>query len=342
MLAALLENNKLISLKEVPDPNNDGENVVIRVSKVGICGSDIHMWDIGEAMEGKLLGHEYCGVVADPGAFGSSFKIGDRVTSITTNPDFDCAYCNAGKDNLCEGNNESPGSFTDGALSELFVARGDLVRKLPDTVSDDEAAMAEPISVALHAVRKARVKKGDKVLISGAGAIGAFIAQFAQYFGASKIDIVNRNTTRLERLKEIGVGTSHFDANMRGLSSALEESSDGGYDVFFDCIGIVDITNNFIDLIKKDGTLMLIGIDILNSTPIDLLTITLKEYHVVGCYAYTAAEFDEVLDIMATKKIDFRPYAGPTFTLANAQEAFQTASSRTTSTFKVFISPNQK
>lgn len=342
MLAALLESDKLISLKEVPDPNNDGASMIIRVSKVGICGSDIHMWDVGEAMEGKLLGHEYCGVVVDPGAFGSRFKTGDRVTSITTNPDFDCAYCSAGKDNLCEGNLESPGSFTDGTLSELFAARGDLVRKVPDTVSDDEAAMAEPIAVALHAVRKAGVKKGDKVLIAGAGAIGAFIAQFAQFFGASKIDIVNRNTTRLQRLKELGVGTSHFDANMPGLSSALQESSDGGYDVFFDSTGIVSMINSFVDLIKKDGSLMLVGIDILNSTPLDLLTITLKEYRVLGCYAYTAAEFDEALDIMAAKKIDFRPYAGPTFSLAEAQEAFQLASSRTASTFKVFIAPNQK
>lgn len=340
MKAAVLAGNCKMSYKEVEDPQPDSKHVIVKVKKIAICGSDVHMWEMGEAMEDMIIGHEYCGVVDDPGDLAGSLKRGDRVTSLTSNPDLSCPYCLEGKDNLCEDNyNSSPGTFTNGICADYFAARTDLVRKLPDNASDEEGAMVEPASVALHAVKKAAIKPGDKVLITGAGVIGAFVAEFARYYGAGCIVATDVNMERANRLVEYGTCDAVFNSKSPDLDSKLDEACGGVFDVYFECTGIINVLNDTLDAVRRGGLIILIGINPADSDPISVLNIILKEYRIYGSYAYTVADFDQVIAMMAGKKINLQRYAGKTFALADMQHAFEYLKQKDVADFKVFLTP---
>ena len=144
MLVAKLDGNRKISLVEVENPKSNGTEVIIKVNKVGICGSDLHMWDAGDQFKGLIMGHEYAGVVVEPGALKGTLSAGDRVTSIPLSPCMECEYCKNGQHNICPANSESPGVHTPGTYAEFFAARPDMVRTLPDSIRDVEATMVEP------------------------------------------------------------------------------------------------------------------------------------------------------------------------------------------------------
>ena len=181
MLAVVIKGKRRLSVVETEAPRADGEKVIIKVSGVGICGSDLHAWDHG-GMVGLIMGHELGGTVVDPGALKDSLKVGDRVTALPANPCGQCDPCKSGKPNLCVNMlAAAPGLTAPGAYAQFFASRPDMVRKLPDTVSDVEAALIEPTAVALHAIRLAGLKPGDKVLVTGGGIIGLLSAAWARY-----------------------------------------------------------------------------------------------------------------------------------------------------------------
>ena len=170
MKAAVLTGPQEITVKSVPVPPVGPGELAIRVSACGVCGSDVHMWKAGkgwgkEDPNGFILGHEFCGVVTDPG--DSPFAVGDRVTFWANLYCGQCDMCQAGQEQLCREVNGTNyiGFVCNGAYAQQFVGKASNAYRLPDTVSDVAAGCIDPLMVAYHAVRKAGIRLHDRVLV---------------------------------------------------------------------------------------------------------------------------------------------------------------------------------
>ena len=197
MKCVKIESAKKLVESEAEKPVSKNGSVVFKVESCGICGSDIHYWDIGQP-EGLIMGHEFAGTVIDPGS-RTDLKVGDKITGLPISPCGVCKACKSGNPQYCKLTwSKAVGlSLTNnGGYAEYSSCRADMVKKLPDNVSFDQAAMVEPSSVSLHAVNLANIKEGDKVLIIGAGIIGLMCAEFAKLNGAKYIAMLETNEMR--------------------------------------------------------------------------------------------------------------------------------------------------
>ncbi|MGI5927188.1 MAG: zinc-dependent alcohol dehydrogenase [Thermacetogeniaceae bacterium] len=334
MKAAVIIGPREITVNEVDAPRADANHILVKVTDICICGSDLQIWNVG--LSGWRPGHEYSGIVVDPGPLSGKINKGDRVTSITINPDFSCLYCLAGQEQLCNENVFSPGSHPEvpGACSEYFAARADLIRKLPDNVSNEEGAIVEACAVALHAARKVEIKSGDRVLISGTGCIGSLIADYCRYFGADLVVGTDVNMTRASRLVESGTCNAVFDAKDPDINKQLLEMSGGGFDICFEASGVLAAINQSLIVLKKGHTMVLVGACL---DRIELLNLLMGEYKLVSSYAYTVTEFDEVISLMAAEKIDYKRYIGKVFKLEDIQQAYEYRGQGDTPDFKVLV-----
>jgi len=233
MRALVIQGPRKVAVQEVPDPQPDGKNVILRVGRIGICGSDVHIWEQGPV--GVIMGHEFCGTVADPGATG--LKVGDKVISHSLDPCRVCPACLRGFGHACP--NTFPnlmGLNSPGCYAEYIAVRPDMALPMPDLTFEEGAAI-EPAAVGLHAIRRARVTAGDRVLVCGAGPIGLQAAMWARLAGAAYVALTSTNAYRAEKAREYGDATEVFDPNAPGAAETLIERSQGGFDVAIDCVG---------------------------------------------------------------------------------------------------------
>ena len=173
---------KLGMNENFPDPVKDGKRPIVKVEYCGICGSDVHSWEIADRTKGLVMGHEYSGIVVDPGD-STTLKVGDRVTCSPITPCGECEWCKMGRDDLCPQDYYSPGTFfkeVPGAMADYMqLGKSAYVKKLPDNMTLRAAALIEPANIGLRACQSVNVEKGDKVLVAGGGIIGVMAAQFA-------------------------------------------------------------------------------------------------------------------------------------------------------------------
>ena len=337
MRAVCLDGPKQLVVKEVDMPKADGEKVLVKVSDVGICGSDIHLWEQGQRI-GLIMGHEFAGTVVDAGALKDSLKVGDRVTVLPLNPCGECEPCKKGNSKGClNALAASPGITAPGAYAEYYLARPDMVRKLPDNISEEEATLIEPAAVALRAIRMSGIKPGDKVLVAGGGVIGLLSAAFARIAGASYIALTEANPLRGANAKEMGDVDQVFDATDEQLVAKLMQASGGGFDQCIDCVGIAPAINAGIMALKKGGKMMLLGINY-SPVPISGLMAVLKEIEYKGSIGYDQ-EFDMVMDLMNKGILKAARFISDTIDLEGVQGAFEKLSSGQYPDVKIVIKP---
>jgi len=194
-----------LSIEEVPKPQPKGKEVLIKVRNCGICGSDIH------AYFGKhpfistpiVLGHEFSGDVEEVGSRVKNIKVGERVTVEPSLVCGKCYQCQEGRYNICQSL-KVIGCQAPGALAQYITVPAEKVIPVPESVSYEKAAMIEPTAVGFHSVRRSHLKKGDNVLILGAGPIGILTLQAVRAGGAGKIIITDLNDCRLNMAKRLG------------------------------------------------------------------------------------------------------------------------------------------
>lgn len=336
MQVAKLIGNKKISVSNIKVPTSEGDNVIVKVSKVGICGSDLHFWKAGDDFKGLVMGHEFSGTVIYPGSCENLLP-GDRVTINPIMPCGICDNCKNGFTNLCGDkaigcNLEYPGAFGEYISCEPFT-----VKKIGTSLSDLEAAMVEPTAVAYHAVNKLNVMPKDKVLVTGAGIIGLLVASVAKSKGASYVAITDINPKKLDFAIKSGVVDDAFNAKDEDIISTLESSSQNGFTKFFDCVGISPSINTGISALKQRGSAALIGV---NFKPIGIETypILLKEIQLVGINCYTNNDFDEAINLIDTKSIDVEQFVTNVIELKDIQEAFENIDKGLSDDIKVMVS----
>lgn len=340
MRAVKLTGARLLELVETDTPAGDGEGVIIKVSTCGICGSDIHYWETGLDMCGKtglILGHEFCGRVVDPGC-RVDLCPGDRVTALPLDPCGMCRPCTTGHPNLCsKGMKRSiPGNNSPGAFAQYLKLRPDMVRKLPDSINDKEAAMIEPSSVALHAVRQAGIESGDRVLVTGAGTIGLLCAAWAGISGASYIALSEINPGRRAFAMKFSAADTVFDAGDPYLVSSMKKACGGSFDVAIETSAADAGINTAISALKARGRLVLAGISF-HPQSIFTLLLVIKELELKASLGYIPEEFDQVMESIANRTLCVEHLTGRTISLEDVQESFENLASGDSCDVKILL-----
>ncbi len=301
-----------IRVEERPAPQATPDNLLIDVHVCAICGTDVKLASSGNPRchPPRILGHELVGAVSHVGEQVSGFALGDRVTMATTLACGSCAYCRLGLRNLCP--NAKPISYDfDGALAAqmaippLALAGGNVI-KVPETVSDEAAALAEPMSCAINAQELAGVKAGDRVAIVGGGPLGALHAEIARATGAAGVLIVQRSEPRLSmlrRLREVVV----VDGAHQDVPALVKEWSDGlGADVVVVCAPTREAQETSPALARKGGTVSLFASLPKGASEItfDSRLIHYGELRLVGASDSRPEHVQKAVQLMADGRID--------------------------------------
>ena len=341
MRAVALKGKNKFEIKEIEEPTIDNTNVVIKVLKTGICGSDLHYFEMGEPI-GLVMGHEFCGKVINPGN-RADLKVGDRVTALPISPCGNCPACLSGNPQYCKNTwDEAVGlSLTNpGALAEKIKVRSDMVLKVPDNVSDEEAAMVEPTAVALHGIHLADVKVGSKVLVIGGGIIGLLSAMFAKKEGASFVAVSETNPKRGEKALSLGVADKYYDAKDENMLNEIMSDTNGGFDIVIECCGNDSAVTSSLVTVRPGGIVVLVGVA---TGPISIPTViaVMNELTVKGAIAYTKEEFVTCLDLINNKQIDVMPFVDDIVSYDEVENAYIRLTSGKDEAVKILASPSK-
>ncbi len=291
--------------KMEPVPGDD--QVKIKVDYIGVCGSDIHTFEGHYNVDaaGLTVGHEFAGVVTAIGKKVKNIKPGDRVTSETT---FEicgqCRYCQDQEYNLCS-HRKGLGTQQDGAAAEYILARKESVHKLPDNVSTREAAIAEAAACAHHGVDKAKIVPGDIVLVLGPGPIGLLVAQIVMARGGKVVMTgLTQDAGRLKIAREkFGVAYT-ADVQADDVQALVASLTDGyGADVCYDCTGAVPSMQLGMQLLRKKGQYVQVGLFSKDIVPVDFSKIIQKELVVSGSRSQNTKDWEPTLGLMSEGRI---------------------------------------
>jgi L-idonate 5-dehydrogenase len=316
---------------DVADPG-PGE-LRVRLAAGGICGSDLHYYQDGgfgavRIKEPMILGHEVAGTVAALGAGVTTLKVGDKVAINPSRPCGHCRYCIEGRRQQCLDMRfygsamrfpHVQGAFRD----ELVIEAAQAFPVGADTPLE-EAAFAEPFSVALHAVTAAGSLIGKRVLVTGTGPIGCLVVLAAHHAGAGEIVATDISDPALAMARRIGADRG---LNVASDPAALAEfRADKGYfDAVFECSGSVRALAGLPDVVRAGGSITLVGMGGDASLPVSLLVA--KEIALRGSFRFDG-EFAWAVDLLARRAVDVRPLLTRTFPLERAVEAFELAGDR--------------
>lgn len=331
---------KDLRVEKIEEVKSKNGSVVFKVEACGICGSDLHYFESGEP-NGLVLGHEFAGTVIDPG--NSNLSVGDRVTGLPISP---CGVCNACKsDNpqyckLTWSKAVGLSLYNSGAYAEISSCRSDMIKKLPDNMSFDEAAMVEPSSVSLHAVNLAKIKAGESVLIVGGGIIGLMCAEFAKLNGAKYIAIIETNPLRGEKAIKYGAINEYYNALDKETIPNLMAKTVGGFDVVLECSGNSAAVSEAIMAVRPGGTIVMVGVS-LTPVTVPLVMSVMGEVTMQGAIAYTVKEFEDCIDLIANKKIDVLKYIDDRVGLDGVEHAFLRLTNGNDPAVKIIIHPGE-
>lgn len=271
--------------------------VQIEVAYTGLCGTDLHI--VHGAMDRRVtmplvFGHEMSGTIAALGSGVDGWAEGDAVTVMPLDWDGTCPACLAGNTHICQNLNfvgiDSPGS-----LQERWNVRADLLVRLPDGIPLDHAALAEPVAVAVHDVRRSELVAGDKAVVIGGGPIGVLIATVARHAGA-EVAVIELEATRRAQIADLGFAT--LDPREVDQVQWVEEWTGGaGADVVFEVSGAAQAVLGATALAKVRGTLVVVAI---HPTPreIDLQRVFWRELRILGARVYQRADFETAVELL--------------------------------------------
>jgi L-iditol 2-dehydrogenase len=321
--------------KDIPEPK-DGE-VLLKIMRIGVCGSDIHVYH-GTHPYTKypvVQGHEVSGIVVSVGDNVSEDLIGKKATVEPQVFCGKCYNCLHGKYNLCE-NLKVMGFQTTGLASEYAVVEMSKVTLLPDNMTFNDGAMIEPLAVAVHAVKKAGEIENKNVVVIGTGPIGNLVAQTAKGMGASKVITVDISNYRLDISKICG---ADFIVNTKSESLKeiiKNEFGQEGSDIIFDCAGNDESIGEAISLARKGSIIMLVAVFSKIAT-VDLAMLNDHELDLKTTMMYKHEDYIDAINLVSTKKVMLSPLVSNTFEFKDYKKAYQYIDDNREKTLKVLI-----
>lgn len=325
MLQAILNGPKQIEFHGVPVPKAGEGQVLIAVKRIGICGSDIHVYHGKHqyAIFPLVQGHEGSGVVVEVGPGVSGFGPGELVTFRPQQFCGKCRLCRQGRYNLCE-EYKVIGVLggTTGMASEYFLTEAAKLHKLPAGMSADQGAMVEPAAVAVHSVKLAGAVKGGKVLIIGAGPIGNLAAQAAKALGAAETMVVDINPLRLELAGRCGVDHCVNTADVELEAAVLKRLGSERADAILECAGSAGTLGQAIHAARRGTNIVLVG-NYYGQVPVELGLVQRREINLIGDMNYTAPDYEDAIRFIADGRIKARELVSDYFPLTDYEKAYQ-------------------
>ena len=330
MLAYVFEGGKEFTLKEMPRPSAKKDTFIIKVGACSICGTDFRAFLHGSTKigVGTIVGHEACGEVVEKGELVTGVEIGDRVTVAPAIGCGTCYSCLHGHTNMCD-NLKSIGFQYDGGFAEYMEVPAQAilmnnVNHVADNISDEEAALAEPIACVLNAHEYLKVQKGDYVAIFGAGFIGCMHAELAMANGADKVIMVEISPSRSDDALRLVPGIHMIDSSKQDLFEEVNRITGGhGVDVAITANSVGVVQQSAIKIAAKRGRISLFGGLPGDSTGfLDSNAIHYRELAVYGVHASTPDQNKKVLAMIAAGKIDVKKYITRTYPLEEIASAF--------------------
>lgn len=326
-----------IEFREIETPVPKVGEVLIRIMKIGVCGSDIHVWHGKHPFTSYPVtqGHEVSGEIAALGAGVENLEVGQKVTIQPQVVCGKCYPCRHGKYNLCE-TLKVMGFQTTGVASEYFAVDAAKVTPLPQEMSFDEGAMIEPLAVAVHAVRKFGDMQGMRVAVLGAGPIGILVAQAAKGMGAESVLITDISDLRLEKARQCGVdfcvNTHEADFGEALVSSFGPDKAD----VIYDCAGNNVTMGQAIRCARKGSTIILVAV-FAGMAEVDLAVLNDHELDLNTTMMYRNEDYLEAIELVRAGKVDLKPLISKHFAFRDYAEAYRYIDENRETTMKVII-----
>jgi len=343
MKALVLTKYSQLEYQDVPEPQVGPEDVLVQVRACGICGSDVHGMDgsTGRRIPPLIMGHEAAGIVAQVGSNVTGWKKGDCVTFDSISCCGKCHFCRQGQTNLCDDRRVLGVSCEeyrqDGALAEYVAVPAHVLYRLPEGLSFARATMAEPLSVAVHAVNKGRVLPSDTAIVVGAGVIGLLLVQALRAASCGRIIAVDLDQGKLDLARRLGADEAFRSDSEDVVAEVLDLTGQRGVDVAFEAVGITPTLKLAVQSLRKGGALTLVG----NFSPITdlpLREVVIRELSLNGSYA-SAGEYPACLDMISRGVVDVDPLISAVAPLAEGGSWFQRLRSREPGLIKVILAP---
>jgi 2-desacetyl-2-hydroxyethyl bacteriochlorophyllide A dehydrogenase len=336
MRQAIMTSPGNIKFHDVPSPFPGMGEVLIRIRRIGICGSDVHVWHGKHPYTSYpvVQGHEFSGVVENIGKNVRGIRVGIKVTATPQVVCGECNPCMRGDYHICD-TLKVQGFQVPGVAQDFFVTKAKKIVPLPDSFSFEQGALVEPISVAVHSVAKVN-NIGDKnVVVFGAGPIGNLVGQVAQAKGANVL-ITDISDYRLEisrkcRLKNI------FNSKNKNLKDEVNKFfGEKGFDVAFECVGIEATMTDAIENIQKGGTIVVVGVFAVKPR-INLGIVQDRELMLMGTLMYKYEDYVHSVEIIDSGKVLTEPLLSKHFPFNQYADAYRYIDQNCDNTMKVFI-----
>ncbi|MCQ8278484.1 NAD(P)-dependent alcohol dehydrogenase [Acetobacteraceae bacterium KSS8] len=318
MRAAVLMEKGVVRMEDRPVPTPAADEVLVKVASVGVCGSDVHYYREGRigdfvVEQPLVLGHEVSGRIVAVGADVSPSRLGQRVSIEPQRPCRRCAQCLSGRYNLCPKMEFYATPPIDGAFQDYVAIQDMFAHAVPDTVSNDAAALFEPLSVGIWSCRKAAIAPGARVLIAGAGPIGVMTAQCARAFGAAEVIITDLMPARRDTALRFGA-TLAIDPSRDSVETL-------GVDAFIDCSGAAPAVRSGIRAVRGGGHAVLVGMGA-DEIPLPVTVIQVREITLTGTFRY-ADTWPAAVHLAASGAVDLDGMITSTFDLEHTKEALE-------------------
>ena len=342
MKALFLDKQESLSVRDVSLPQDLGVNDVrIKITNVGVCGSDVHYYLHGRiggfvVNEPMVLGHEASGTIIETGAAVKYLKVGDRVCMEPGIPDYASRQTLQGMYNLDPDVRFWATPPIDGCLRESIVHPANLTFKLPDNVSFEEGALVEPLAIGVHSAKKARIVPGDTALVLGAGTIGLVTALSAIAAGCSHVIIADSKQEKLDFVNQhYGERISTFNIATGDLKAKIWQDYPNGLDIVFEASGNARAILSTTSFLVPGGKVVLIGMP-QDPAPIDIVEAQCKEIEFLTIFRY-ANVYDRAIKYIASGQINVKPLITHRFDFANVLNAFEFAATMPGDAIKIMI-----
>lgn len=339
----LTERNKLEVL-HIPKPVPAADEVLLRIRACAICGSDVHGMDgeSGTRLPPIVMGHEAAGEIVALGENAGGFALGQRVVFDSTEHCGVCRFCAAGEVNLCDSRRVfgmSCKSYSkNGAMAEYLAVKSRLLYPIPDTVSFDEAAMVQPLTIALHAVGRIPELQGvESAVVIGAGAIGLMIIAALKEYGVKNIVAVDLDEGRLETARAFGAGACVNSQDMGAALERLQELTVNGADISFEAVGIGATSLLSVNCLRKGGSSVWVG-NVARTVNTPMQEIVSKQLTIYGATA-SAGEYKEALRLVSGGELNLKSLISATAPLEEGSYWFNRLRSGREPLLKIILHP---
>ncbi len=326
-----------ITFRDIPMPDVGAGQVLVKIMRIGVCGSDIHVYHGKHPFTSYPVtqGHEVSGQIVTLGDGVGDLHVGQKVTIEPQVVCGECHPCRHGKYNLCE-KLKVMGFQTTGTASEYFLVDAAKVTALPDNMTYDEGAMMEPLAVTIHAAKRFAQLEGAKVAILGCGPIGILLAQSCKALGAASVMITDVSDTRLSYAKNCGVdftvNTKTTDFNEAMIAAFGADKAD----VIYDCAGNNITMAQAIGSARKGSTIVLVAV-FAGMATVDLAVLNDKELTLDSSMMYRHEDYLDAIRLTGEGKIKLQPLMSEHFAFADYLKAYEYIEANVETTMKVLI-----